>query len=105
MGTSHTGSHKSYMSSRKAAALPGSARKYGRGQVRSMPMSTSTNEQRTVMLSAPDEDGVAVSLYELQPREALSPGEGNPTHHTQRELYRTIRSLPDPRPAAKPTVL
>ena len=94
------------MSSRRAAALPSSARNYGRGQVRSMPTAALLVRACTVTLSTPDEDGAATSLSELQPRGAPSPGEGNPTGCTQ--LSCTVlsdRSLPNLRPAANPAVL
>lgn len=48
-----------------------------------MPMAALLVSACTVRLSTPNEDGVAASLCELQPRGAPSPGEGNPTRRTQ----------------------
>ena len=59
-----------------------------------MPTAALLVSARTVTLSAPDERGVAVSLCELQPRGALSPGEGNPTRHTQPSCTALPAALP-----------
>ena len=94
------------MSSRRAAALPSSERKYGRGQVCSMPTAALLVRACTVTLSTTDEDRAVASLSKLQPRGTPSPREGNPTGRTQLSCTAlSDRSLPNPRPAANPAVL
>lgn len=69
---------------RSIAALPSSARKHRRGEVRSMLMAALLIRADTVTLGTADEDRAAASLCELQPSGTESRGAGNPTRFTQR---------------------
>lgn len=104
MGTSHAESHRSYTSSRRAAALPSSARKYGRGQVHSILMAALLISAVQSRSALPTRMGGCIPLGAAAQRGSEPQGRESHMPYTT-ELYRTIRLLPNPRPAANRAVL